>query len=151
MAFKDRVSSSFESAQGKMKTSAENLKLTGKIKEMETKIQTTYADIGRKYEELHAENVEEAYAPLFAQLKEYRDEIDTAQEQIRKNKHVCICPQCGAEIAEDAAFCLKCGAANPAAEAAKQAAEINVCPKCGAQRTPGAAFCVKCGEKFPEA
>ena len=44
------------------------------------------------------------------------------------------CPKCGSILADDSAFCNKCGA------------KLNdLCPKCGNQLPQGARFCNKCG------
>ena len=54
------------------------------------------------------------------------------------------CPNCGAEIAENSKFCMKCG--KPISEEPK----ANICPKCGAELQENAAFCMKCGAKIGE-
>lgn len=50
------------------------------------------------------------------------------------------CPNCGAENAENAKFCLNCGEKFTAAEL--------VCPECGQKLTPGAKFCINCGHRI---
>lgn len=44
------------------------------------------------------------------------------------------CPKCGSILADDSAFCNKCGAKLS-----------DLCPKCGAQLPQGSRFCNKCG------
>ena len=77
------------------------------------------------------------------------------------------CPSCGAEVPENAKFCLECGnkieilAENEmicpscGAKTAKGkfcsecgASLVKKCPSCGVEVTPGAKFCVECGEKL---
>ena len=63
------------------------------------------------------------------------------------------CPNCSAELPEDAVFCDQCGAslgsgapmAAPAPPAAAMPVGENVCPQCGAPTIPGEAFCDNCG------
>lgn len=47
------------------------------------------------------------------------------------------CLKCGAEMADDAVFCKKCGFA-----------DITHCTKCGKKRMPGSQFCRGCGKRF---
>ncbi|MFN3763736.1 MAG: zinc-ribbon domain-containing protein, partial [Anaerolineae bacterium] len=64
-----------------------------------------------------------------------------------------ICPQCGSQQPDGAAFCDQCGAAlggiapTPpvAAPFPAPAAGPTVCPSCGAPVIPGEAFCTNCG------
>lgn len=78
------------------------------------------------------------------------------------------CPKCGAEIAENAKFCLECGekiqkpdsdmitcpGCGKLVKKAKFCFECgykfpsNTCPKCGATLPDGAKFCLECGERL---
>jgi predicted amidophosphoribosyltransferase len=69
------------------------------------------------------------------------------------------CPNCGAELPEDAVFCDQCGASlgssgAPAVTPAPAAAAVpmaeSVCPQCGAPTIPGEAFCDNCGASLSE-
>ncbi len=53
-----------------------------------------------------------------------------------------ICPSCHAEVADDAAFCSRCGARLVPARP--------VCPRCGAELPDDAAFCPRCGARVGE-
>lgn len=65
------------------------------------------------------------------------------------------CPNCGAELPDDAVFCDQCGAslgsigasvvAPAPAPVVAMPREENVCPQCGAPTIPGEAFCDNCG------
>ena len=66
-----------------------------------------------------------------------------------------VCPNCSADLPDDAVFCDQCGAslnsapqATPAAPAA--ATGEDVCPSCGAATIPGEAFCDNCGASLAE-
>ncbi|MBR6812553.1 MAG: zinc-ribbon domain-containing protein, partial [Oscillospiraceae bacterium] len=56
------------------------------------------------------------------------------------------CANCGADVANGAAFCANCGAPNPEAQAAAPAARF--CGNCGTPAEPGSAFCNNCGSKL---
>ena len=76
------------------------------------------------------------------------------------------CPKCGAELPENAKFCLNCGEHVPADDGLVVCPECgkrvpkgkfcsecghklgNVCPKCGATLGDGAKFCMECGTKL---
>ncbi len=51
------------------------------------------------------------------------------------------CPKCGAELADDAQFCVNCGA--------KQEAFLK-CPKCGHINKADSGFCTECGTRLKE-
>lgn len=67
------------------------------------------------------------------------------------------CQTCGADLPDDASFCIECGAAatapartgatvvlpRPAAPAAAV-----ICPACGASGPPDSTFCVRCGRRL---
>ncbi len=61
--------------------------------------------------------------------------MNGALEQVNeKNKK---CPKCGANLPNNAKFCLECGTKLE-----------NKCPKCGAVTSINAKFCLECGEKL---
>ncbi len=61
------------------------------------------------------------------------------------------CPSCGAEVPDDALFCIECGVSlRPVATGATTAlprptAEMLICGACGATNPAHAAYCVRCG------
>jgi|YNPNPStandDraft_1061719.scaffolds.fasta_scaffold07946_4 ribosomal protein L40E len=61
------------------------------------------------------------------------------------------CPSCGAEVPDDALFCIECGVSlRPAATGATTAlpratADARICGVCGAANPAHAAYCVRCG------
>ena len=75
------------------------------------------------------------------------------------------CAKCGADLPENAKFCLECGEKVVAAgmvvcpECGNTVAKgkfcpecghkfVTACPKCGTELAPGAKFCPECGEKL---
>ena len=71
-----------------------------------------------------------------------------------------VCPNCSADLPDDAVFCDQCGASlgagapSPAASAlvapTPSPAGEDVCPQCGAPTIPGEAFCDSCGASLAE-
>lgn len=68
------------------------------------------------------------------------------------------CKSCGADLPDDARFCIECGAhLRPAASTGETVAlprltEIaEICPACGAANPSEAIFCVRCGQRMSEA
>lgn len=74
-------------------------------------------------------NVEEFFKP----------KTDTSD---KKQLHSGKCPKCGAELPENAKFCLTCGESIDSEEK-----NTIICPGCG-ESVPKAKFCIKCGYKF---
>lgn len=66
------------------------------------------------------------------------------------------CPNCNADLPDDAVFCDQCGASlssapiSPPAAIAPPPAGEDVCPQCGASTIPGEAFCDNCGASLAE-
>jgi len=56
---------------------------------------------------------------------------------------VCKCSKCGAELPENAKFCLSCGE-----KVVKADSGTVVCPECG-KTVPKGKFCLECGYRFP--
>lgn len=96
-------------------------------------------------------------------IKEYMEEIEALRAQLAKRKAASsaaiVCPNCGAENADDALFCKQCGAslAQEEEESDETVCEVThedeepatvVCPNCGAENTPDSNFCEKCGTKL---
>jgi TM2 domain-containing membrane protein YozV len=61
----------------------------------------------------------------------------------RKEEYFMFCRNCGNQMDNNAAVCIKCGVAKMQG--------INYCPNCGAPTAPGAAVCVKCGVALAQA
>lgn len=72
-----------------------------------------------------------------------------------------LCPNCGAQQPEGAAFCDECGAALQAPQVvsstppvmgqARTVVAANICPVCGAQTSPQDPFCTNCGASLRDA
>lgn len=113
----------------KTKSSTDTMRLNGQINDEERTINAAYLNIGKKYLELHKEDAEPEFSEYLQTIADSEAKIAGYQEQIRKNKHLMLCANCGAEISETVLFCTKCGVENPVGKrlaeerAAKEAAE----------------------------
>lgn len=176
MSFFDKlgktVTDTANSVVEKTKSSTDTIRLNNRISEEERNINAAFLSIGKKYVELHPNDAEAAYSEYLDTIVQSQQKIAEYQEQIRKNKHLLLCKNCGAEIPEAVLFCTKCGTENPVGKqmaeerAAREAAERaamqqaaaaqqsaaaaagEVCPNCGKPKTPGAMFCTSCGMRY---
>ena len=168
-----KISDTTQSVVEKTKTSTDIMRLNGLISDEERNVQRIYAEIGRKYMELHGADGDPDFAGLMQEYQTSKVKMEEYRSQIRKNKHLLICAGCGAEIPETVLYCTRCGAENPvgkrlaeeqrqreeaeraAREADLQAAAVpptepqpEFCARCGQPRTAGAMFCTFCGAQF---
>ena len=168
-----KISDTTQSVVEKTKTSTDTLRLNGLISDEERNVQRIYAEIGKKYMELHGADGDPDFAGLMQEYQTSKAKMEEYRSQIRRNKHLLICAGCGAEIPETVLYCTRCGAENPvgkrlaeeqrqreeaeraAREADLQAAAVpptepqpEFCARCGQPRTAGAMFCTFCGAQF---
>ena len=168
-----KISDTTQSVVEKTKTSTDIMRLNGLISDEERNVQRIYAEIGRKYMELHGADGDPDFAGLMQEYQTSKAKMEEYRSQIRRNKHILICAGCGAEIPETVLYCTRCGAENPvgkrlaeeqrqreeaeraAREADLQAAAVpqtepqpEFCARCGQPRTAGAMFCTFCGAQF---
>lgn len=137
-------------AVGSIGKSAESANKTRELKGV-------YADIGRQFCEKHPAQAADEFAELAAQAKELEAEIAVLETQILEQRGSKKCVSCGEQIPYAAAFCSKCGAAQPKIEPEPEpepAVEAQVvdewtCSACGAKMDSSDAFCTACGAKRP--
>lgn len=152
----NKISSVGKSASNKAKEFAEVSKLNSAINAEQTKINTYFSDLGKKYYELKADMPDAELTEFIQNINAAKDEIVKLNEQIEAIKAANAprtCPTCGAQVPDDAMFCNKCGTQVPPKAAPVQeesAAEepLQVCPTCGKEVAPDALFCVSCGTKL---
>ena len=70
----------------------------------------------------------------------FKPKTKTSSETLKSDGSKC--PKCGADLPENAKFCLSCGE-----EIQKSDANMIVCPSCG-KIVPNGKFCFECGYKF---
>ncbi|WP_052169748.1 zinc ribbon domain-containing protein [Pseudobutyrivibrio ruminis] len=170
--FGKKISDASQGAIAKTKDFADVAKLNSNISDEERRINNAYQQIGKLYFEMHLEDFEDCFKDHFAAINESLGKIQDYRQQITNIKGVVKCPNCGAEVPKDSAFCSSCGTPVPkqdvpAAEAvpveeatpveapAEEAPAVEApvekkCPSCGATLENGALFCTNCGTKVEE-
>ncbi len=61
-----------------------------------------------------------------------------------------VCPNCSADLPEDAVFCDQCGTSLSTNAPGPTPVDEGVCPQCGTPTIPGEAFCDSCGASLAE-
>ena len=99
-----------EAAAEKTKEVAEFTKVNAKILEIQNKLDKAYAEVGRKYIELHPINDEDDMKAVVDAAYALEDQLKELHKQLQELKGTMKCEVCGAECDAEAAFCSKCGA-----------------------------------------
>jgi len=149
MAFFDKLSKTVTEAGqktiAKTKELADTSRLNSMISEEETVITNQYFQIGKLYVSIHKEDFEEDFAGMIATIMEAEAKIKDCKMQIQDIKGVRRCEKCGAEVANEAAFCSACGASMPKISVSV-AVDVVKCENCGAEVKKGMRFCTSCGK-----
>lgn len=118
------------------------------IKEIEEKIDNEqqllnahYLQIGKLYY-LKNEADEDEMRRLCQEADVINEHIGQYEQEILVLKGVVICPSCGHENPDSAAFCLKCGT-----KLIKTVDDGKHCANCGAELMEGQLYCTRCGTK----
>jgi len=156
MAFFDdigkKISQTTQSAVKGAKEMADIAGLNMKISEEQGSLNSLYAQIGKKYYELHSETADENFSELCTSVTECSAKIANLEEEVKKIKGIKRCQSCGAEVPMTATFCGTCGAETreepEPVEPAEPSGQVATCPNCNQELTGGAAFCGNCGHKI---
>lgn len=138
----------FDGVIQKAKDTTDNLKLSSMISDEEKKINQLSLEIGQLYFQLHADSCEPPFEIRINAIKDAKAKIAQYSEEIKRLKGVTNCPQCGAQLPYDTAFCSACG---HKMEQKPPVQTVNsnqiTCTKCGAVLPENAMFCTNCGAK----
>lgn len=119
MEFFDKLGETLMTAGRDVSQKAKELsgaaKLNLDIKAKEDFVQKQYAEIGRQYYEAHKDDASTEFEQ-FASIREALESIEQMKKDLLELKGAKACPQCGAKMSEDAAFCSECGASLTPAE-----------------------------------
>lgn len=99
-----------EAAAEKTKGVAEFTKLNAKILDIQTKLDKAYAEVGKKYLELHPANDDEEMAVVVGVVFDMEEQLKDLRKQLQDLKGAVKCEACGTECDADDGFCRKCGA-----------------------------------------
>ena len=110
-------------------------------------------ELGEKCFSQEKGNPVPAFAELVQRLNETEEKIQTLQAQLLKLKHQRTCPQCGASVDSNAAFCSACGGQLPLSApvtAVLRESDNRFCVFCGTALDEEDLFCPVCGKKQEE-
>lgn len=149
MSFFDQLKKSGQETLGKAKDMTEIARMNLAISDSEKKLHSQFAQLGRTWFERYGASPEAAFEELTDSIKEQQAKLADCREKVKALKGMEQCPNCGADMEHDAAFCAVCGGKRPGAAQAVSAvtAPGQYCPSCG--RLVGSrAFCSGCGAKL---
>ncbi len=154
MAFFDdlskKLSQASQSAVQKAKEMTDIARINGAISDEEKKINNSYYQIGKLYVSMHETDYEDNFAAVIAAIKESEAKICEYKQQLQDIKGVVRCEKCGAEVANNVAFCSACGAAMPKKAEAPSEDNAVKCEGCGAVISKNVRFCTSCGRPVAE-
>ena len=102
---------------GKVKETADVLKLRQKASVEKQRIRDAYEEIGRLYfKECEGKEVAPEYQEFFDTIAEASAAVAEFKSKIEELRNTKTCPECGAEMYKEAASCAKCGAKMPEPE-----------------------------------
>lgn len=140
-----KISGWFNAGAGKAKDMSESLKISGSIREEENKQTELYKQIGQFYFENYGEQAEGQLKEWCSNIAASKEQVMQYKEQLRILKGTVACPNCGAEVPSNSAFCNVCGTK---IEVPRRQPKGKVCPNCGAAADAGATFCTTCGTRI---
>lgn len=109
MAFLDDVKKFGKNITEKGKDVIEITKLNSQISSEKDKIKDIFVKIGEEVYNAYAAGQGSAHDELCGQIKEIEDKINELTAKVLELKNATKCPNCGAEVTKDTAFCSKCG------------------------------------------
>lgn len=142
-----KISGWFNAGAGKAKDMSESLRISGSIREEENKQAELYKQIGQFYFENYGEQAEGQVKEWCSNIAASKAQVMQYKEQLRILKGTVACPNCGAEVSSNSAFCNVCGTK---IEVSRRQSKGKVCPNCGAAADAGSTFCTTCGTKLPD-
>lgn len=144
-----RITDAGQGVAQQTKNFADVTRLNSEISDKEKQIIQLYQTIGQTYYERHKDDPAPEHAQDVEAVKALFAEIAQRKEEIKQIKGITKCPNCGADVPAQAAFCNVCGAkiASPAPAAAPDQ-DTQICPSCGAAVGKGNLFCTHCGARL---
>lgn len=136
-----------QSAANKVKDAAETVRLNTEISETEHQINELYSKIGYEVYVAYRNNPLPEVAEYIREVTELHNKIESDRALIQTMQSVVVCPNCGAKMNAEMAFCSNCGSRLPEVQPQPRQGAV-FCSNCGAQASAGAAFCPACGAKL---
>lgn len=141
-----------KNAMKKAKDVSESARLSGIIREEEEKQRAIFMRIGEYIYENEPDELNEQVKEWCDGISASRVRIIQIREQLRRLRGMARCPQCGATVAADSAFCSVCGKhldINVLKEESEQKETTDIiCSNCGRAIEGDSAFCTYCGTRI---
>lgn len=141
-----KLSQAGQTAVQKTKEMTDIARINGMISDEEKKVNNNYYQIGKLYVAMHQNDFEDDFAGMITAIRESETKIRDYKQQIQDIKGVVRCEKCGAEVANDVAFCSSCGDPMPKQNAPTNNANLIKCIGCGAMVDKNMRFCTSCGK-----
>lgn len=146
-----RLSDAGQGVARQTKNFADVTRLNGAISDKERRITQLYQSIGQTYYQRHQDDAAPEFQAETEEIRRLLAEILRDQEEIKQIRGIVKCPECGADVPFQAAFCNSCGAKMTPGTPLQRAAEgKRTCPTCGAVSGEGNLFCTNCGTRLEE-
>ena len=111
----EKLSGAGQGVAQQVKNFADVARLNSIISEKEKQIAQLYIEIGQAYYEHHKIDPQGEEIERIQKISSLNAEILECKENIKQIKGVTKCPNCGADVSLDAAFCNACGTKIPPA------------------------------------
>ena len=109
----EKLSGAGQGVAQQVKNFADVARLNSIISEKEKQIAQLYIEIGQAYYEHHKIDPQGEEIERIQKISSLNAEILECKENIKQIKGVTKCPNCGADVSLDAAFCNACGTKIP--------------------------------------
>ena len=153
----EKLGSAFNSTSSMVKKKAEDLaesaRLSSRLNAQQEEKRRLLQELGEKCFSQEKGNPVPAFAEIVQRRNETDEKIQTLQAQLLKLKHQRTCPQCGASVDSNAAFCSACGGQLPLSApvtAVLRESDNRFCVFCGTALDEEDLFCPVCGKKQEE-
>lgn len=107
--FSEIISTKSKEAADKAKTLTDIANLKGQIVTQENALLRNYREIGRAYYNAHKNDTEKEFPDEMNNIAKAKRTISELNKKISELKGTKKCASCGCEMANDSAFCPRCG------------------------------------------
>ncbi len=130
-------------------TFTERVSLNSKIDTAKREIKQTYTDLGEKFYLQNEKNeIPQGYEIYFKKIEDCKKKIEEAKNAIRDLEGTRQCPNCGADVKKENAFCTSCGTKLEEEKKPESSnADMIVCKACAKDIPASSLFCPNCGTK----